>query len=65
VIWIKYSKSRTRRQLEQHSITPDALHAMMASHRQVLVFDVRQPLDLLADSEIISGREKDSSTGSA
>jgi rhodanese-related sulfurtransferase len=58
VIWIKYSKSRARRQLEQHSITPDALHAMMASHRQVLVFDVRQPLDLLADSEIIPGAKR-------
>ncbi len=57
VIWTKYSKSRARRQLEQHSITPDALHAMMA-HQQVLVFDVRQPLDLLADSEIIPGAKR-------
>ncbi len=56
VIWIKYSKSRARRQLEQHSITPDALH--VESHQQVLVFDVRQPLDLLADSEIIPGAKR-------
>ena len=58
VIWIKYGTGRARRQLEQHSITPDVLHAMMASDQQVLVFDVRQPLDLLADSEIIPGAKR-------
>ena len=51
--WIK--SRMDRRELEQHSITPEALHTLLASHQDVLVFDVRQPLDLLADSEIIPG----------
>jgi hypothetical protein len=33
--------------MEQHSITPEALHVMLASNQEVLLFDVRQPLDLL------------------
>ena len=37
----------------QHS--PEALHKLLASNQRVLLFDVRQPLDLLADSEIIVG----------
>jgi len=53
VIWIK--RKRDRHDLELHSITPEALHTLLASKREVLLFDVRQPLDLLADSEIIVG----------
>jgi rhodanese-related sulfurtransferase len=52
-IWIK--RARERNEMEQHSITPEALHTLMAAKQEVLVFDVRQPLDLLADSEIIVG----------
>ncbi|MDQ1450739.1 MAG: hypothetical protein QOK38_605 [Acidobacteriaceae bacterium] len=44
--------------MEQHSITPEALHALLASNREVLVFDVRLPLDLLADSDIIPGAKR-------
>ena len=40
--------------MELHSITPEALRTLLAS-TQVLLLDVRQPLDLLADSEIIPG----------
>lgn len=42
-----------QRQMEQHSITPEKLHALLASNREVLLFDVRQPLDLLDHPEII------------
>jgi hypothetical protein len=56
VIWIKHT--RDRRELELHSITPEALHTLFASNREVLLFDVRQPLDLLADSEIIPGAKR-------
>jgi len=52
-IWIK--RRRDRRELELHSITPEALHTLMASNRGVLLLDVRQPLDLLTDAEIIPG----------
>jgi rhodanese-related sulfurtransferase len=55
-IWIK--KRRDRNVLEQHSITPDALHSLLASNQDVLIFDVRQPLDLLTDSEIIPGAKR-------
>ena len=52
-IWIK--RTREQNEMEQHSITPEALHTLLASNQEVLLFDVRQPLDLLADSEIIVG----------
>ena len=39
--------------MEQHSITADELYALLASGQEVLLFDVRQPLDLLAYPEII------------
>ena len=48
-------RARDRREFEQHTITPEALHALLASNRDVLVVDVRQPFDLLGDSVIIPG----------
>ena len=53
VLWIKRTKDR--HEMEQHSITPEGLHTLLASNQDVLVFDIRQPLDFLADSEIIPG----------
>jgi rhodanese-related sulfurtransferase len=53
LIWVK--RTRDKRQLELHSITPEALRPLLAPNQQVLLLDVRQPLDLLADSEIIPG----------
>jgi rhodanese-related sulfurtransferase len=44
-----------RLELERHAITPEALHALLAWNREVLVVDVRQPLDLLGNSVIIPG----------
>ena len=44
---------RDRREMERHTITPEALQALLASNQDVLIFDVRQPLDLLGDSVII------------
>ena len=41
------------REMERHSITPDELHALLASNQELLLSDVRQPLDLLAHPEII------------
>ena len=48
---------RDRRELERYSITPEALHALLASNQDVLLIDVRQPLDLLGDSVIIPGAQ--------
>jgi rhodanese-related sulfurtransferase len=46
---------RDRREFERHAITPEALHILLSSNRDVTVVDVRQPLDLLGDSVIIPG----------
>ena len=51
-------RARERRELEEHSIHAEALHALMEEKKDVLVFDVRQPLDLLAHSEIIPGAQR-------
>lgn len=56
VIWIR--KIKARRAFEQLSITPEALHDLIVAHHEVLILDVRQPLDLLADSEIIEGAQR-------
>lgn len=52
LIWIRRPK---RDGLEKHRITAEELRQLIDSHREVAVFDVRQPLDLLANSEIIPG----------
>lgn len=51
------NRRRDRRQMEQHSITPEDLHSLIASKQKVLVVDVRQPLDLLGESVIIPGAQ--------
>ena len=56
LLWIK--RTRTKHMLEQHSITPEALHSLLASKPEILLLDVRQPLDLLSDSEIIVGAKR-------
>ena len=53
VIWIR--RYRARRAFEKLSITPEALHNLLATDHNVQILDVRQPLDLLVDSEIIKG----------
>jgi rhodanese-related sulfurtransferase len=52
-LWIK--RTRAQKEWEQYSITPEDLHALLASKQEILLYDVRQPLDLLATSEIIPG----------
>jgi len=55
-IWIRRIKAR--REFARLSITPDALHELLEGHHDILILDVRQPLDLLADSEIIEGARR-------
>jgi len=54
VAW-RVKRSRQRRELEEHSIGAEALHQLLEPVPRVLVYDVRQPLDLLAYSEMIPG----------
>ena len=53
VVWVR--KVQASRELAAYSIDPDGLYALLIPERTVLVFDIRQPLDLLAHSEIIPG----------
>jgi rhodanese-related sulfurtransferase len=53
VIVHRIKRQRDQREMEQYSVTADELHALLASNQDVLLFDVRQPLDLLAYPEII------------
>jgi rhodanese-related sulfurtransferase len=57
VVWMRRAAAG-RLEMEQHSITAEGLHALLAANREVLLFDVRQPLDLLANSEIIPGAKR-------
>src|SRR6266436_7914760 len=58
LIAMRIKRTRDQNKMEQHSITPEALHTLLASNPEVLIFDVRQPLDLLADPEIIVGAKR-------
>ncbi|HEX3969032.1 MAG TPA: rhodanese-like domain-containing protein [Edaphobacter sp.] len=51
---LRMRQSRKRRELEEFSIGPEMLHDLMEK-KEVLLFDVRQPLDFLAYAEIIPG----------
>jgi rhodanese-related sulfurtransferase len=55
---IKMRQLRNKRELEQYSIDADQLHALLESKKDIVVLDVRQPLDLLAHSEIIPGAKR-------
>jgi rhodanese-related sulfurtransferase len=59
-LWVvlRMKRVREQRELEQHSITAEELHSRLASNQEVLLFDVRQPLDLLAYPEIIPGAKR-------
>ena len=43
VIW--YRRWKARREFDRLSITPDQLHDLITTHHDLLILDVRQPLD--------------------
>lgn len=51
--WFKHGDD-----IEQHRVTPEALRERMMSGEEVFILDVRQPLDLLAHSEMIPGAKR-------
>ena len=55
LVAVRAKSNRDRRQLDLHSVTPDELRELLGSHQELLLVDVRQPLDLLANTEIIPG----------
>lgn len=48
-------RAQHRHELERYSIPPEALYALLTSNQDVLLFDVRQPLDLLGHRVIVPG----------
>jgi rhodanese-related sulfurtransferase len=56
VSWAKRRKNQSA--LDRHSISVEQLQSMMVSGQKVLLFDVRQPLDLLAYPELIPGAKR-------
>jgi rhodanese-related sulfurtransferase len=52
---VQFKRARDRSELEQHSIAPEDLHRLLASSKDVALFDVRLPLDLLGNSVLIPG----------
>src|ERR1700679_2483030 len=55
LVAVLVKRTRDQREMETHSITPEDLQALLVSNQNVLLFDVRQHLDLLGDSVIIPG----------
>lgn len=55
---ILVTRSRNQRELEQHVISAEQLESLKAAGQRVLLFDVRQPLDLLAYPELIPGAQR-------
>src|SRR5215469_2077737 len=53
LVVLRQRHQREKREIERHSITPEELHVLLASNQELLLFDVRQPLNLLAYPEII------------
>jgi len=58
LVWWRRNDQKDRAEVERHSMTAEELHSLLASDQKVLVFDVRQPLDLLAYPEIIPGARR-------
>lgn len=53
-----FRRRRNRVQLERHSMSAEQLYSLAGSEKKVLLFDVRQPLDLLAYPELIPGAKR-------
>jgi rhodanese-related sulfurtransferase len=55
---VRMRQLQRRRELEKYSIEADELHDLLELKKDIVVLDVRQPLDLLAHSEIIPGARR-------
>jgi rhodanese-related sulfurtransferase len=55
-VWFK--RRRDRDEIDRYSVSPEELHALLDSGQAVHLFDVRQPLDLLAYTSIIPGSQR-------
>jgi len=58
MVLVSVKRGRNRNELERHSISAEQLESLMASGQKVLLYDVRQALDLLAYPELILGAQR-------
>jgi rhodanese-related sulfurtransferase len=58
VVFVLMRHRRDRDDVEQHSLTAESLHELLSAKQELLIFDVRQPLDLLAYPEIIPSAQR-------
>jgi rhodanese-related sulfurtransferase len=58
IVFVLTRRKRDRDDLEQHGLTAEALHESLLAKQELLIFDVRQPLDLLAYPEIIPSAQR-------
>ena len=49
-----YFRTKEPHEVERRFITPEELHSLITK-RKVLLYDIRQPMDLIGESEIITG----------
>lgn len=56
VVWLL--RARRLRELQRHTVDVETLRKLLDTDPKILVLDVRQPLDLLAYSEIIPGAKR-------
>jgi rhodanese-related sulfurtransferase len=57
-VLVSVKRHRDESELAQHSISVEQLHSLLTSDQKSLIFDVRQPLDLLAYPELIPGAQR-------
>ena len=58
MVLLSVKRGRNRSELERHSLSAQQLESLLASGQKVFLFDVRQPLDLLAYPELIPGAQR-------
>jgi rhodanese-related sulfurtransferase len=56
-LWRKRAREE-QREMEEHCITAEELHELQLSQHDLLLYDVRLPLDVLTDAEIIPGAQR-------
>ena len=55
---VKARRTRQEREFIENSVDAEALHSLLELEPRVLLYDVRQPLDLLAYTEMIPGAKR-------
>lgn len=58
IFFVLRRRKRDISDLERHSLTAEALHSLLEAKQELRIFDVRQPLDLLAYPEIIPSAQR-------